>query len=135
MGDPPEMASEWHRFCQRKGKDSEFPCILLPPCLLSTLSLSINFLDDPYSTFHIHMISRKGSEVPFGPGLSPIFKSLKDQKLPYHSKESLSKEAYLTGGEGTKLPPLLNILKNSLLTTPLSQGWEGPSFPHSCKFP
>lgn len=34
-GDPPEMASEWHtRFCQRKGKDSEFPCVLLPPCLL-----------------------------------------------------------------------------------------------------
>ena len=31
MGDPKKMASEWHT----KGKDSEFPCILLPLCLLS----------------------------------------------------------------------------------------------------
>ena len=35
----------------------------------------------------------------------------------------------LSGGEGTKFPPLLNILKNSLLTTPVSQGGEGPHFP------
>ena len=35
-GTPPKMASEWNtRFCQKKGKDSEFPCILLPLCLLS----------------------------------------------------------------------------------------------------
>ena len=33
------------------------------------------------------------------------------------------------GVDGTKLSPLLNILKNSLLTTPVSQGREGPQFP------
>ena len=71
------------------------------------------------------------SKVPFGPGLSPIFKSLKDQKLSQHSKESPSNYPYLSGGEGTKLPPLLNMIKNSLLTTPVSQGGEVPSFPDS----
>ena len=48
----------------------------------------------------------KNSGVPFGSGLSPIFKSLRDQNSP-------------------------NILKNSLLNTVVSQGGEGPSFPHS----
>ena len=36
-GEPPQnMASEWHTsFCQKQGRDSEFPYVLLPPCLLS----------------------------------------------------------------------------------------------------
>ena len=43
-GDPPKMTSEWHtRFFQKKEKDSEFPYVLLPPCLLFLSALSIRF--------------------------------------------------------------------------------------------
>ena len=77
-----KKASEWHTsFCQNQGKDSEFPHIqsfialsqnpdLRDSCrmCLSVASLSpiplclppSDFLDNPYLTFYIHMISRKG---------------------------------------------------------------------------
>ena len=77
-----KMASEWHSsLCQRQGKCSEVPYVQSFVALsqnpdlrgsyrscLSVASLSpvplclfpSDFLDDPYVTFHIHMISRKG---------------------------------------------------------------------------
>ena len=133
---PPKMASEWlTRFCQKTGKDSECPYILLPACLLS-LSLSpSDFLDDLYVTFYIHMISRKGFWGSLWSRFLLYSKAWRIKNCPNISKESLSKEAYLSRGEGTKLPPRLNILKNSLLSTPVSQGCQGPRFPQSCKFP
>ena len=82
LGEPPKMASEWHIiFCQKQGKDSEFPYIQsfmvlsqnpdlrdsCPLCLsvafLSPVPLCLSpsdFLDGPYLTLHIHMISKKG---------------------------------------------------------------------------
>ena len=108
---------------------------LLPPYLLFPSVSPSDFLATPTWLFISTWSLGKHSELPLGPGLSAIFKSLKDQKLSWLSKESPSNCAYLIGGEGTKLPPLLNILKNSLLTSPVSQGGEGPCFPHSCKFP
>ena len=81
LGDPNNMASQWHTsFCQKQGKDSEFPYIqsfmalsqnpdFRNSCLmcLSVASLSpvplclspSDFPDDLYLTFHIHMTSRK----------------------------------------------------------------------------
>ena len=142
-GGPPQMASERHTsFCQKQGKDSEFPygpsfriwiwgtqatCVFLPPYLLPSLSLSIRFPRQHLPNFHIHIISRK-----------EFWGSLWSRSFSYIQKPEGSKTllyAYLSGGEGTKFLPLLNILKSSLLTIPVSQGGEGPSFPHSCKFP
>ena len=40
-----------------------------------------DFLDNLTQTFISTQSLGKDFEVPFGPGLSPIFKSLKDQKL------------------------------------------------------
>ena len=125
------MASEWHSsLCQRQGKCSEVPYVqsfvalsqnpdLRGSCrsCLSVASLSpvplclfpSDFLDNPYVTFHIHMISRKGF---WG---SPWPRSF----------------SYIQKPEGSKT----NILKNPLLTILFSQVGRGPSFPHSCKFP
>ena len=72
-----------------------------------------DFPDDPYLTFHIHM--KKNSRKEF-------WGSLWSRSFSYFQKPV-----------GSKNSP--NILKNSLITTPVSQGGEGPSFPHSCKFP
>ena len=110
----------------------------LPVASLSPVPLCLSpsgFLDDPYSTFHAHMISWRGF---WGSLWSRSFSYI---QKPEGSKALLtfwrspSNYAYLSSGEGTKLPPPLNILKNSLVTTPASQDGEGPSFPHSCKFP
>ena len=79
---PTKMASEWHTsFCQKQGKDSEFPYVhsfvalsqnpdlgdsrrmCLSVAALSPVTLCFapsDFLDNPCSTFHIHMISKKG---------------------------------------------------------------------------
>ena len=101
-GTPQKKASKWHGgFCQRQGKESEFPYIqaftasvriqteaLRPhvsffcfPISCSPLSLS-DFLDDPYLTFHIHMTSRKGFwGSPWPRSFSYIQKP--DQKLTF----------------------------------------------------
>ena len=101
-GHPPQMASEWHTsFCQKQGKDSEFPYVqsfmalsqnpgLRDSCLMSfcclpiscpPLSLSIRFPRQPLLDLYIQMIYRKGFWSSLWSGLSLIFKSLKDQKL------------------------------------------------------
>ena len=95
-GDPPKMASEWHAsFCQKQGKDSEFPYVqsitalsqnpdLRDSCLMSFSCLPISWplcLSPSDFLFTSTCSLGKDSEVPFGPGLSPIFKSLKEQKL------------------------------------------------------
>ena len=81
LGDPKNMASQWHTsFCQKQGKDSEFPYVQSFMALsqnldfrnscrmcLSVASLSpvplylspSDFPDDLYFIFHIHMTSRK----------------------------------------------------------------------------
>ena len=122
------MASEWHTsFCQKQRKDSEFLYVqsfmalsqnldLRDSCrmCLSVASLSpvpiclspSDFLDNLYSTFHIHTISRKG-----------FWGSLWSRSFSYIQKPEGSKTllyAYLSHGERTKFPLLLNILKNSL---------------------
>ena len=81
LGDPNNMASQWHTsFCQKQGKDSEFPYIqsimalsqnpdLRDSCLMSFSCLPISwplclspsdFLDQSFWTYHIRMLSRKG---------------------------------------------------------------------------
>ena len=105
---PPKMASEWlTRFCQKTGKDSECPYILLPACLLS-LSLSpSDFLDDLYVTFYIPMISRKG-----------FWGSLLPKSVFYIQKP-----------EGSKT--VLTFLKNPFLRKLISHVEREPSFPHA----
>ena len=125
-------------FCQNQGKDSGFPyvqsfmalsqnldlrglrCMCLSVAFLfhsPLLPSPSDFLDDPCSTFPIHiwyllLETRKGFWV-----------SLWSRSFSYIQKP-----------EGSKT--LLNILENSLLTTPVSQGGEGPSFlSYPCKFP
>ena len=97
------MASEWHTsFCQEEVKDSGFPyiqsfmtlsqnpdlrdscCMCLSVAPLSPVPLCLSrsdFLATPTRPFISTWSLRKDSEVPFGPGLSPTFKSLKDHKL------------------------------------------------------
>ena len=77
----------------------------VPLCLSSSVSL-----DDLYLTFHIHLISGKGF---WGSLWSRSFSSIKKPEAS-ETKEFLSNYACLSGKEGTKLLPLLNILKNSL---------------------
>ena len=142
------MASEWHTsFCQSRERTQNFhtfspswPSVRIQvwgthASCLSVASLSpvplclspSDFLDNPYLTFHIQMIYRKGfwSSL-WSRSFSDIQKSEESKTLLY---------AYLSVGEGTKFPPLLSMLKNSLLNPPVSQGGEGPSFLYSCKFP
>ena len=126
------MASQWHTsFCQKQGKDSEFPYIqsfmalsqnpdFRNSCLmcLSVASLSpvplclspSDFPDDLYLTFHIHMTSRK-----------ELWGSLWSRSFSYFQKP-----------EGSKNSP--NILKNSLLTTPISQ-WRRTKLPQLLQIP
>ena len=110
----------------------------LPVASLSPVSLCLSpsgFLDDPYSIFHAHMISWRGFWGSLWSRSSSYIQKPEGSKALLTFWRSPSNYAYLSGGERTELPPPLNILKNSLVTTPASQDGEGQSFPHSCKFP
>ena len=102
-GEPQKMAFEWHTsFCQEEVKDSGFPyiqsfmtlsqnpdlrdscCMCLSVAPLSPVPLCLSrsdFLATPTRLFISTWSLGKHSELPLGPGLSAIFKSLKDQKL------------------------------------------------------
>ena len=76
-----------------------------------------DFLDNPYSTFPI-----------------PIWYLLLETRKGFWGSLWSRSFSYIQKLEGSKT--LLNILENSLLATPVSQGGEGPSFlPYPCKFP
>ena len=55
------------------------------PISCPSLSLSIRFPDDAYSTFQFHVISRKGFWGSLWSRSFPIFKSLRDQICPFQS--------------------------------------------------
>ena len=107
LGGSQKMVSEWHNsFCQKQRKDSEFPYVhsfkalspnpdLRDSChvCLSVVSLSpvplcffpSDFQMTPTRPFISTWSLGKDSEIPFGPGLSPIFKNLRDQIHPFQS--------------------------------------------------
>ena len=107
--------------------DSRLAFFCCLPVSCPRLSLSIRFPRQPLLHLSYPHIYRKGFWGSFwSRSFTNIQKSEGSKTLLY---------AYLSVGEGTKFPPLLNMPKNSLLTTPVFQGGEGPSFFYSCKFP
>ena len=109
LGNPPpkKMASEWHSsFCQKQREDSKFPylqsfkalsqdpdlrdscCMCLSVASLSLVPLCLSpsdFQTIPTQPFSSTWSLGKDSEVSFHPGLSPIFKNLRDQIHPFQS--------------------------------------------------
>ena len=101
------MASEWHSsFCQKQREDSKFPyiqsfkalsqdldlrdscCMCLSVASLSLVPLCLSpsdFQTTPTQSLSFTWSLGKDSEVPFGPGLSPIFKNLRDQICQFQS--------------------------------------------------
>ena len=92
---PPKNSLSMHIiFCQNKSlmalsqspnfRDSCYMCLSVASLFPVPLCVSPpDFLDDPYLTFHIPSAWCLGnnSEVPFGPGPAPIFKSLRTKTL------------------------------------------------------